>query len=384
MSCSNTGNMNNIDLNKIVADELQKSADDKKQVDKELAENRQKILGDQPDPYGKVAKDYDDNLKACAKDLTAIIQGKAQVAGTASDGGNRTYTAFERTLIEKQKAVTSIRNRVRSVTADSDKVDLIVEDQGDFTPVKVAENADFTDAKLTYQKPRLSMAKYGILDSISFELINQDVVSPSMADQITTAMARSVVMQQEKMLVQGTTGNEIGLASEFKASGGFPNVDAKAKTTIDGYTASDLDNLIFSTFPPEYLPNAVLIVRPKDLRKLLDFGSSSNTTNYFNPSINSTASQVGGLGTYRNIPLISTSFLGDSYTSGGIKTGSAGVIVIADLSYLVRGEYANVDIQFSDHVNFTKAQRVYRLIYTHGSQIALKDAFATLSYQAKS
>lgn len=372
-----------LDLNSIVKDELKKAHDEKDQVEKELAENRQKILGSQPDPYLKNAKDYDDNLKQCAKELTDLIQGKQQVAGTSADGGARTTTAFDRTLIAKQREVASIVNRVRSITADSDKVDLIVENVGDFTPIKTAENADFTEAKLTYDKPRLTMSIYGITDSISYNLLNTDVVSPSLADQITTAMARASVNQMEKLLVQGTTGNEIGLASEFKASGGFANVDAKDKTTTDGYTADDIDNLIFSTFKPEYLANAVIICRPKDLRKLLDFGSTANKTNYFTPAISSNADAVASVGAYRGIPVLSTSFLGDAYTSGGIATGKAGVIVIADLNYLVRGNYTNSDIQFSDHVNFSKAQRVYRLIFTYGSQIALKDAFATLSYRAK-
>ena len=372
----------NIDLKQAVAEAVKKVQKNKSQVEKEVAENKQKILGDKADPVGKLSKDYDDTLKECAKELTAIIQGKSQVVGTASDGGNRTTTAFEKTLIQKEKEVNSIYNRCRQITADADKVDLIVENVGDFTPVKVAENSSFTEQKLTYDKPRLTMAKYGLLDSISFELINQDVVSPAMADQITTAMARSSVRQKERLLIQGTTGNEIGFASKLKASGqDITNIDA-AGTNVDEITSDDLDNLIFSAFNQNYMSNAVLIMRPNLTRKLLDFGADKQQL-FFNSSSLSSASSQGSVGTYRGIPVITTSFLGNAYTTGGITAGKGSVIIIGDLNYLVVGKYANDDIQFSDHVNFTKAQRTYRLIYTYGSQFALNEAFATLSYVAK-
>ena len=376
-----------VNLKEIVQDELQKAKENKAQVEREVAENKAKALGNKADPYGKISQDYDDNFKQVAKELTEMVQGKSQVVGTAGDGGNRTYTAFQKTLIQKQKEVNSLYNRCRQITADADKVDLIVENVGDFTPVKVAENATITDAKLTFDKPRLSMAKYGISDSISFELINLDVVSPQMADQITTAMARASVRTREKLLVQGTdttSGNEVGFASRLKASSPLvPNIDAADKTTVDGITSDDLDNLIFTTFNQNYLSTAVLIMRPNLIRKLLDFGADKAQL-FFNSSSLSSASTQGSVGSYRGIPILTTSFLGNAYTTGGITAGKGSVVIIGDLNYLVCGQYTATDIQFSDHVNFTKAQRVYRMLFTYGSQFALSEAFATLSYQAKS
>ena len=272
------------------------------------------------------------------------------------------------------------------ITSDQDKVDIVVENVGDFTPVKIAENASFTEQKLTYDKPRLTMAKYGFTDSVSFELINQDIISPSMADQITTAMARSQVNGEEKLIIQGTTGNEIGFASKLKATASSPdfaNTDADDTTTVDGIDADDLDRLIYDILPSQYLPNAVLIMRSNLLRKLLGFGNT-NTQNYFIPSIPTSTNTNGVVGTYRGVPVISTQYLGDSYTTGGIAASKGSVVIIGDLNYMVRGSYAPIDIQFSDHVNFTKAQRTYRLIYTYGSQFVLNEAFATLSYRAKS
>ncbi|MCY3804316.1 MAG: phage major capsid protein [Candidatus Saccharibacteria bacterium] len=373
-----------VNLKQIVQDELNKQKNNKQQVEKEVAENKAKALGNQPDPYGKLSKDYDDNLSQCAKELTDLIQGKTQVVGTAADGGNRTTTAIERTLIQKQKLVPSIRNRLRAITSDQDKVDLVVENVGDFAPVKVAENAAFTEQKLTYDKPRLTMAKYGLLDSVSFELINQDIISPSMADQITTAMARSQVYAEEKLIIQGTTGNEIGFAGKLKASNSdIKNIDADDDTTVDGIDADDLDALIYDALPSQYLPNAVLIMRSNLLRKLLGFGST-NVRDYFQPSIPTSSNTAGAVGTWRGVPVITTSYLADNYTTGGIASSKGSVVIVGDLNYMVRGSYAPIDIQFSDHVNFTKAQRTYRLIYTFGTQFALNEAFATLSYRAKS
>ncbi|MCY4010682.1 MAG: phage major capsid protein [Candidatus Saccharibacteria bacterium] len=376
----------NLDLKKLAEQTAKEISENKIQVEKEISENKAKALHGVDDPYLKKSKDYDDQLNLVAKELTDCLQGKTQVVGTAADGGNRTTTATEQNLIQKQKLIPSIRNRLRVITSDQDKVDIVVENVGDFTPVKIAENARFTEQKLTYDKPRLTMAKYGLTDSISFELINQDIISPSMADQITTAMARSQVNGEEKLIIQGTTGNEIGFASKLKATASSPdfaNTDADDTTTVDGIDADDLDRLIYDILPSQYLPNAVLIMRSNLLRKLLGFGNT-NTQNYFIPSIPTSTNTNGVVGTYRGVPVISTQYLGDSYTTGGIAASKGSVVIIGDLNYMVRGSYAPIDIQFSDHVNFTKAQRTYRLIYTYGSQFVLNEAFATLSYRAKS
>ena len=376
----------NLDLKKLAEETAKEISENKIQVEKEVAENKAKALQGVDDPYLKKSKDYDDQLNLVAKELTDCLQGKTQVVGTAADGGNRTTTATEQNLIQKQKLIPSIRNRLRVITSDQDKVDIVVENVGDFTPVKIAENASFTEQKLTYDKPRLTMAKYGFTDSVSFELINQDIISPSMADQITTAMARSQVNGEEKLIIQGTTGNEIGFASKLKATASSPdfaNTDADDTTTVDGIDADDLDRLIYDILPAQYLPNAVLIMRSNLLRKLLGFGNT-NTQNYFIPSIPTSTNTNGVVGTYRGVPVISTQYLGDSYTTGGIAASKGSVVIIGDLNYMVRGSYAPIDIQFSDHVNFTKAQRTYRLIYTYGSQFVLNEAFATLSYRAKS